>query len=74
MKELGRYDTEVQMFVEPVHEVNMDVARSIKWGVENGKYDEDLYADVIKLDEVRKELASIKPTTPQEAVAQNGDY
>jgi hypothetical protein len=72
-KEMGRYDTETQMFVEPVHEVNMDVANSIKWGVENGKYEEDLHADVIKLDEVRKELAAIKPT-PQEHVAQNGDY
>ncbi len=55
----GRYDGETQMYTQAPRELNMNTLESIKWEVDNGKRDDDLHADVIKLDDVRKELGEI---------------
>lgn len=58
-KELGPYDSSTQMFVHPERDMNFKVAGFHKYLVTEGKYDDDMHADIIRLDEVRKELAEL---------------
>ncbi len=64
-KELGRFDPmDGGQFVEEVHEVNFEVAASIKWSVDNGRLKGDTAADIL----------IFKPKTPKEQIASTGDY
>lgn len=58
-KEIGRYDTSLHMFVEPVKELDHNKLEFHKFLADEGMHADDMYADVIKLDEVRKELAEM---------------
>lgn len=54
MKEIGRFDSELKMFVEEPKELNQNVLESIKWSVDNGRLTDDIGADII-IFEPRKE-------------------
>lgn len=75
MKELGQYCTETYMFRDKPHEVDFNVAASIKWAVDSGRYAEDMYAEPIDFQKAKDEKALIDVRTKlQEHIAQEGSY
>lgn len=62
-KELGRYDPDMEMFIESVREPDPNHLIFMKKLVSEGKFEDDLQADIIVF----------KPKTPQENVATTED-
>ena len=76
MKELGRYDTDLQMFVEKPHELDQNKLEYHRYLANAGYHADDMYSDKMIEEATKRDAAALGEVRAKlaEHVANQGDY